>query len=70
MKTLYDYFIDVYATELDNYAYPNTKEILIEEFKANYYVSDLKLSTLITICDVLDKNLSNTVDILFELKNN
>jgi len=70
MKTLYDYFTAIYATELDNYRYETTKKYLIKELKANHYVSDLKLSTLIDICGVLGEGLDKTVDILYNLKNN
>lgn len=70
MKTLYEYFTEVYANELDNYNYETTKEILIEELKANHYVSDLKIFTLIYISDIIQEDLNETLNILFKLKNN
>ena len=70
MKTLYEYFTSVYATELDNFTYDRTKETLIKELKENYWVSDLTLSTLLDVSDVINKPLEKTVSILFELKNN
>jgi len=70
MKTLYDYFTAIYATELNNYPYPNTKDVLIRELKYHYYVSDLTLSSVINIADVIGKTVNDTIDVLYNLKNN
>ena len=69
MKTIYDYFTDVYATELDNYPYLSTKDSLIRELKYHYYVSDLTLSSITTITSVLGKTLQDTINTLYNLKN-
>ena len=68
MKTLYDYFIDVYATELDNYPYLSTKDSLIRELKYHYYVSDLTLNSITIISFVLGKTLQETITILYNIK--
>ena len=69
MKTIYDYFTDVYATELDNYPYLSTKDSLIRELKYHYYIQDLTLNSITTISFVLGKTLQESLNILYDLKN-